>query len=230
MQNSFFPLRVQIRVTRFLFYLIVLLLVGNVSCKKKKCTSTTSACAAFSDNFFDNWFPYTVGQEIIFRSTAGGEKKISIQQRSKSVETKASTFEYECDGPSPLLLTPVPISEECPSASIASTPPTNNAIGFRIAYSPSRELMLHVDTTILIATSLHDTGIVNIRGMGRSSASSSRFHPSYVSNGTSFNKVQVITRDTTFNRTKGVYKLVLAQTIGVIEYEEYPSLIAWRKQ
>jgi membrane-bound inhibitor of C-type lysozyme len=211
-------------------YLLLLLIIGNVSCRKKKCRSTIAACAAFSDSFFDSWFPYTTGQEVIFRSTAGAEKKLTIREQYKSTEVKESTYEYECNS-NTLSISPVSPSEQCPNASIHSSLPTNNTVGFRIAYSSSGgELMLHIDTTILYATSLQDTGIVNIRLMGRSRSNSTKFYPSYVFNGTNYDKVQVITRDTIADRNAGVYKIVLAQGLGVLEYGEYPSHTSWKKQ
>jgi hypothetical protein len=222
-------LRLPYRITKTALYLLLLLLVCNVSCKKtKKCTSTISACAAFSDTFFDMWFPYSLGKEVVFLSSTGSEKKLSIRQQYKSVERSASAYEYDCDIPSPELSL-LPPSGQCPNALIESTPPTDNTVGLRIAYSPSRELMLYVDTTTLYATSLQDTGIVNLEQIGSSRFNSSRFYPSYVSNGTTYNNVQVITRDTAVDHTKGIYKLVLAQKVGILEYEEYPSLL-WRKK
>jgi hypothetical protein len=228
MKKISFLLGVSKRIKKTLFYLLLLLLMTNVSCKKKKCESTIPACAAFSDPFFDTWFPYSLRQEVVFLSAAGREKKLSIELDYKSVERMGSTYEYDCNSYSTATL--APNSQQCPNAMISSTQPTNNTVGFRVAYSPSRELMLYIDTTILYAISLQDTGIVNLQSMGRSRSNSSKFYPSYVANGTSYNKVQVITRDTISDRTSGIYRIVLAQTLGLIEYEEYPSLTLWRKQ
>jgi hypothetical protein len=45
-----------------------------------------------------------------------------------------------------------------------------------------------------------------------------------------YTNVQVITRDTATDHTKNIYKILLAEKIGILAFEEYPSRELWIKQ
>ena len=73
---------------------------------------------------------------------------------------------------------------------------------------------------------------VNEQGLVLSSLGySSNYAGSLILNGTTFNNVQVITRDTTMNHfTEQPYKVYLGKGTGLIAYEIFPSLQLWVKQ
>jgi hypothetical protein len=217
-RTSFLFYRPQISVL-FSIPLLILLQVYCLSCKKKCPTHT---CVAFSDPYFDNWFPYSKGQEILFKNTTGTERKLTIGVVYKS---EASTTTIPC-GPDAPIVEYLP----CPMALIQSSSPTNATIGFNIEYFPSGGLQFILDTSTLYATAIKDTGIVGLRQVSRATFNSSRFYPTYNLNGTTYSNVQVIMRDTATNHTKNIYKIILAERTGVLAYEEYPALDLWVKQ
>jgi hypothetical protein len=106
----------------------------------------------------------------------------------------------------------------------------DSAILFNVSYFPARGLRINLDTTILWAAAVRDTGIVGLQQDDRAKFNNSRFYPTFALNGMTYTNVQVITRDTATDHTKNIYKILLAEKIGILAFEEYPSRELWIKQ
>jgi hypothetical protein len=152
----------------------------------------------------------------------GSERKLTLRSVEKSTE---STTTFPCD-PSGPVVDPV----LCPYVNMSSFFAGNTAIQFNLGYYPNGGLRMMLDTTFLWAKAVKDTGIVELQQDYRAKFNKSQFYPSFALNGTTYANVQVITRDTAIDQTKNIYKILLAEKIGILCFEEYPSRELWVKQ
>lgn len=59
--------------------------------------------------------------------------------------------------------------------------------------------------------------------------SNTQYFDNITLNGTSYSNVQMITRDTITDKGADIYKVFIAKKIGLLAYEEFPSLALWIK-
>lgn len=193
----------------------ILIVFQHTSCFKSGGT-TFYDCPAFADPLYDEWFPYLKGQIIRYKNAAGFENTITIEMMEKT-----PTYKYYDGGGS------------CaPSVSVRTSLPTFSSIPFQIQYGKGtsfNNLYIGLKNIVINAGNIRDTGIV-IQASSINRFNKSQFFPTYTLNGINYSNVQVISRDTISDKATDIYKVFIAKKIGILGYEEYPSLVLFSKQ
>ncbi len=205
--------------------LIVLLPVASLltgcgdtcSCKK-------ISCPAFEDPVFTKWFPYTDGQQVIFRTSSGKKDTITINTASYSESHDAK---QGCTHADP----GCSASADIISAE-AATPAT---IKYRVRYSSltpftssetTKSIRINLYTFDLIASGIDDKGLV----LQPSSIAQTQNVPALTLNGSTFSNLQIVSTDTTGVKQAGPYKVYFSGGAGLIAFETYPGGELWVKQ
>jgi hypothetical protein len=180
----------------------------------------TKICPAFNDRYFDEWFPYKKGQQLVF-SYGSSADTITIADVSKSSEKKVSVG-Y---GSRPCLM----------EVSIRSAEKSNNLnpdFVLQGYIDNEKNYSLHLKSLKLDGFISGDSGLVLPPGRYNPDGNKYLFEHqrNQIFNGMLYRKIEIITIDTGIAKTEGIYKLWIAARYGIIGYEEYPSLKRWAKQ
>jgi hypothetical protein len=174
-------------------------------------------CPAFQDSFYDQWFPYANSQAIRFRTSRGVETTMLIDRVDKTPDYKYYT----------------PGGGSCnPKVTIRSSDVNSSSIHFMLEYSladQANNLNISLKTIVIQGQNIKDTGINQLTG---ASLRFNRFQflSSFIINGKTYPNVQIISRDTVQDKADDIYKLIIAKQVGILAFEEYPSLERWLKQ
>ena len=200
----------------FLFFAGVFTKCNICSCKKV-------ACQAFEDVNFENWFSYQQGQQIIFKYQSSYDT-IDLLPFQKSEGYEASQGCYHPD----------PGCTQTLSIASHQTTVTGRQ-KFLVDYtsvtpfgssSSTKSIKLFLNGFDCPAVDINDNGLVLKPGIY-----SGLFSASVTINGTVYNNIQVVTRDTLAdNSARQPYKIYLSKGIGLIAYEMYPTHQLWVKQ
>ena len=177
-------------------------------------------CPAFSDANFDSWFPYQQGKTIYFRSN---NNDIDSLYNLSVFKTAASTTSGGFGGG----------KCDAPLATIQSVYVDSATLFFTLSYntfggSGSNDILnLNVNQFPIRGINITDSGIVINPTFNPVQSS---FYSSLPIEGNNYNNVQVIQADTAGLAANSVYKIWLAKNIGLLAYQEYPSLTIWLKQ
>jgi len=186
------------------------------------CSCKKVSCPAFDDVNFLNWFSYQQSQ-IIFKYQSAYDT-INLLPFEKSEPYEASQGCYNG-------------SSGCSQRiSIVSLEVTAN---FRQKFSvnyfsttafgsstSAKSISLYLEGFRFTASDINDQGLVLPPGLYNSN-----YSPSLPINGTAFNNVQTITRDTSADiSAQQPYKVYLSKGIGLIAYEMFPGHQLWVKQ
>lgn len=187
------------------------------------CSCKKVSCPAFEDVKFENWFPYQQGQQIIFKYQSAYDT-INLLPFEKSDAYEASQGCYHSD-------------MGCnQNVSIASQELTANfrkklSVNY-ISQTPFGSSVTTKSITLFLkgfncsANDINDQGLIVAPGIYSSS-----YATSLTINGSSFNNVQTITRDTTTDISTPVpFKVYLSKGTGLIAYELFPTHQLWVKQ
>ena len=186
------------------------------------CSCKKVACPAFEDVNYLSWFPYQQGQQIIFKYQSGYDT-ITLSGLNKSEAYEASQGCYNgavgCNQ----------------NFSITSNEVTTNfRLKFSISYNSqtpfgssaaAKSISLFVQGFDCSASDSNDQGLVLQPGLYKSD-----YSPSLSINGSTFNNVQTITRDTTDISPPQPFKVYLSKGAGLIAYEIFPTHQLWVKQ
>ena len=187
------------------------------------CSCKKVPCPAFEDVSFLNWFPYQQGQQIIFKYQLAYDT-INLLPFQKSEAYEASQGCYNGD-------------DGCnQNLSIASHELiANSRRKFSVSYfsqtpfgssTSAKSISLFLQGFNCAASDINDQGLVLPPGLY-----SSNYSSTLLINGTTFNNVQTITRDTTIDiSAPQPFKVYLSKGIGLIAYEMFPTHQLWVKQ
>lgn len=187
------------------------------------CSCKKVPCPAFEDINFQNWFSYQQGQQIIFKHQSAYDT-IHLMTFQKSEAYEASQGCYNGD-------------DGCnQSLSISSNELTTNfRQKFAVDYisltgfgssSSAKSIRFFLNGFNCSASDINEQGLVLQPGQY-----SSTYSPSLTLNGTTYNNVQTITRDTTADiSSQQPYKVYLSKGNGVVAYEIFPTRDQWIKQ
>ena len=208
------------RTTLLVSFLLFTIYLFN-SCSICSCKKVP--CPAFEDVNFLNWFSYQQGQQIIFKYQQAYDT-INLLPFQKSEAYEASQGCYNGD-------------DGCnQNLSIWSQELTvNYRQKFSVNYfsqtqfgssTATKSITLVVRGFNCSASDINDQGLVLPPGLYKSD-----FSPSLPINGTIFNNVQTITRDTTIDIPSPVpFKVYLSKGVGLVAYEMFPTHQLWVKQ
>jgi hypothetical protein len=186
------------------------------------CTCKKVSCPAFDDVNFLNWFSYQQSQVIFKYQSAYDTINLLPFEKSEAYEASQGCYNGS-DGCSQRL-------------SIVSNEVTANfRQEFSVTYfsqtvfgssASTKSITLFLQGFTCSASDINDQGLVLPPGLY-----SSNYSPSLPINGTTFNNVQTITRDTTADISpQQPYKVFLSKGVGLIAYETYPTRALWVKQ
>lgn len=174
-------------------------------------------CPAFQDNFYDQWFPYVPSQAIRFRTASGVENTILIDRVDKTPDYKYYT----------------PGGGNCnPKVTVRSSDLNSTSIPFLLEYSTAAQangLNISIKHTIIYAQNFKDTGINQLTGSNQR-FNRFQFLSSFTINGKTYPNVQIISRDTMVDKASDIFKVIIAKQVGILSFEEYPTLLRWVKQ
>ena len=186
------------------------------------CSCKKVSCPAFDDVNFLNWFSYQQSQ-VIFKYQSVYDT-ISLLPFEKSEAYEASQGCYNgSDGCSQRL------------AILSQEVTADFRQKFRVYYSSqttfgasasTKSIILFLQGFTCSASDINDQGLVLPPGLY-----SSNYSSSLPINGTTFNNVQTITRDTTIDiSAPQPFKVYLSKGIGLVAYEMFPTHQLWVKQ
>ena len=204
---------------RLIAFIAGVILFGYLFNSCNACSCKTILCPAFEDADFQTWFAaYQSNQKSIFKYQSTYDTiTTSVPHKNEAYETKQGCLFGNRGG--------CLLSFSVGSDEIA----TNMRRKLSISYMGgpgSSSISLSVMGFDCSAIDLNDQGLV--LSPGRYTGS---YAASLTLNGTSFNNVQVITRDTTMDQLTGQpYKVYLSKGTGLIAYEIFPSRQLWVKQ
>jgi hypothetical protein len=202
-------------------FLSFILLAGLLACLEGAFSFCSKIhCAGFTDAEFDSWFPYAQGKTVYFKS---GNNDIDSLYNLSVFKTAASTTSGGFGGG----------KCDAPLATIQSVYVDSATLFFMLSYNTfggsgsNNILNLNVNQFLVTGINITDSGIVISPTLNPVQSS---FYSSLTIEGNNYNNVQVIQTDTTGLAANSVYKIWLAKNIGLLAYQEYPSLAIWLKQ
>jgi hypothetical protein len=199
------PLFKQHRARRlFVSIALFILIEGSFSF----CSKTT--CPAFADAAFDSWFPYQVNQALFFTSATTEKDTITISSTYRSPEHKEYGRAINCNAWTSV------------SSFVTATTPR-----FYITYNISPEgnsLSVQLNDFRVSEATLSEEQIT----VTDNSAISSMLSGVVIA-GKTFGSVMQLQRDTTAIKSAGIYKMWFSKGIGLVGYEQYPTLEQWAK-
>lgn len=187
------------------------------------CSCKKISCPAFEDVNFQTWFAaYQSGQQSIFKYQSSYDT-ITLGNPHKSEAYEGNQGCYGGD-------------QGCSKEfSVGSNEVTNFRYKLSITYSSSSflgslESPKNISLWLLgfncAASDVNEQGLVLLPGSYTGS-----YAASLNINGTAYNHVQTITRDTTISLSAPApYKVYLSKGTGVVAYEMFPSHELWIKQ
>jgi hypothetical protein len=199
------------------FILLALLLAclqGSVSfCSKKN-------CAAFSNANFDSWFPYRQGQTVYY-ATINNEvdSLVNITIYKSPASTSSGGFSSRA----------CVVSASVQSQYIDSADPYLHLNYIIDDGSATNTVQLNINQFFVSGTNITDSGITINAAISMYPVQSS-FYNSLTIEGKNYSDVQMILRDTAGLAANSVCKIWIAKNIGLLAYQEYPSLTIWLKQ
>jgi len=187
------------------------------------CSCKKVPCPAFENTDFQNWFPYSSGQQLVFKYQSASDT-IHLSEFEKNDAYEASQGCYHGD---------LGCMQNLNILSHEMTP--NYIRKLHIGYgsqtpfgstATKKSITLFVKGFNCSATDINNQGLVLEPGVY-----SGAYSASLVINGVSYNSVQTIVRDTLRdNFTLQPYKVYLGKGTGLIAYEMFPSHELWIKQ
>ena len=201
------------RIIFSIFELFILLQV--VSCSKSGGTVFYD-CPAFADPVYDQWFPYLQGQIIRFKNAGGLENSITIDRMDKTPDYKYYDGGGSC----------------APKVTVRSSQGNSSSIPFQLEYGKGaiyNSMYIELKTIVVNANGIKDTGLV-ITPSAFNRFNRTEFFSTYTLNGINYTNVQVITRDTFADKAVDIYKIIIAKKMGILAFEEFPSLGLWTKE
>jgi hypothetical protein len=172
------------------------------------CSKTT--CPAFADGAFDSWFPYQENQALLFTSAAEKDT-ITISSTYRSPEHKEYGRAVNCNAWTSVSSF---VTATTPRFYINyNTYPDGNSLSvqlndFRVSDATLSEEQITVTDNSAVGSLL--SGVVIA--------------------GKSFGSVVQLQRDTTIIKSAGIYKMWFSKGMGLVGYEQYPTLEQWAKE
>ena len=197
------------------FFLLACLLV-SLQGFLSYCSKTY--CPAFSDPYFNSWFPYKQGQVIYLYSSNNRHDSIVISSvyRSPASTTSGGCGKVACSAID--VVQSLYIDSASPYLSISYNIPSSSS-GFKL-------VQVDVNQFVFNGTRIADSGIA----VTALSSIQTSFSSILSLGGTNYADVELIQRDTTGLAPNSVVKIWLAKNIGLLAYERYPSGEIWVKQ
>jgi hypothetical protein len=187
------------------------------------CSCKKVSCSAFEDVNFISWFPYQSDQQVIFKYQSAFDT-ITLQGIYKSEAYEARQGCY--NGDDGCHKTVSMDSKEIAASSrrkLSLTYFSQTPFG---SSASTKSISLYLQGFNCTASDINDQGLVLVPGLYNSI-----YSPTLSINGTTFNNVQAITRDTTIDVSAPLpFKVYLSKGIGLIAYEMFPSHQLWVKQ
>jgi len=191
------------------------------SCEVCSCKKVT--CPAFNDPEFTDWFPYTLNQKIIFRNNILRDTiTIAVVDKSASYDANKGCYNGDIG---------CFMDYQSYSGEIQPDYSSKFSVSFR-AQTPFES----ANTAKNIAMKFYNfsfsaSGITNQGLLIDPGIYSSQYYASLDIAGKTYSNVQMIMKDTAGSiKITGPYKIYLEQNLGIIGYEDYPSLATWIKE
>jgi hypothetical protein len=174
-------------------------------------------CPGFHDEELTAWFPYSNNQSLIFQSSSNERDTFTLvnwgttepgKQPSPTCSAQNMFDSYTND------------SDHKVNFSVAlstSSRPYNNEI--------SKSAYISVGTNGIEFNDLKDTGFIRIEI--NYSEATAKHVPSVILGNTTYSNVIAVTKDTTKDKSSGMYKAYYIKNKGLIGWEEYPTLKTW---
>jgi hypothetical protein len=186
------------------------------------CTCKKVSCPAFDDVNFLNWFSYQQSQVIFKYQSAYDTINLLPFEKSEAYEASQGCYNGSSGCSQRLSIVSHEVTVDFRQK-------------FRVYYSSQTPFGASVSTksiTLFLqgftcsASDINDQGLVLPPGLYNSN-----YSPTLPINGTTFNNVQTITRDTTIDiSAQQPFKVYLSKGVGLIAYEMFPSHQLWVKQ
>jgi len=199
-----------------LLFIISFVYLGCTTCSTKKVT-----CPAFDEPAFAKWFPYNDSTRMFYKNLVTADTftyAISMKNISGTYETSiGGNANNTCNA----------------SAYFASSNYSNGSSGaFSITYNINNQqsvksLDLHFNNADWTAGEIFENSFGPSLDYGGGIATIDSAQNMLFDNGITYQRVVIITNDTSFNKTDRAYKLFIAKNIGIIGCEMFPSKQKW---
>jgi len=186
------------------------------------CSCKKVSCPAFDDVNFLNWFSYQQSQVIFKYQSAYDTINLLPFEKSEAYEASQGCYNGS-DGCGQRLSI---VSHEVTAnfrQEFSVTYFSHTAFG---SSASTKSITLFLQGFNCAASDINDQGLVLVPGLYNSNHT-----PTLSLNGTTFNNVQTITRDTTIDISAPLpFKVYLSKGIGLIAYEMFPTHQLWVRQ
>ncbi len=178
-----------------LFFIFLAMLFVGIEGSFTFCSK--SVCPGFTDAYYDQWFPYTTGQQIVFATLSGKADTVKIGSAEKSQPFSS----YNACG-----------------SSYASVRSDSGSTFFYVnAYNNGNtQTTIMLDSFETAGIAISDTGIVT---NAESVSIPPKFLSSVTLNGKTFSDVQLLSKDTIYSSTN-IYKVWMARNKGLVAYQK----------
>ena len=179
-------------------------------------------CPGFQDTLLTAWFPYKDNDQVVFRNNLNEQENFTLKNtQTTDPYQKTSGFNVS----SACSAEKVFESEEKDSFNI---PKFSVQLQVYSNTTLSASASLYIDRTSVYFMDLKDTAFLQVTIMGRATVKENFATLNLINR--SFTNVIAATRDTSIEKSTGIYKIYYAKSKGIIGYSEYPSLKTWVKQ
>ena len=199
-----------------LLFIICIVYLGCTTCSTKKIT-----CPAFDEPAFAKWFPYNDTTRMFYKNLVTSD----TFTYAISMKNISGTYETSVGGNA---------SNTCnASAYFASSNYSNSLSGaFSITYNINNQqsvksLDLHFNNADWTAGEIFENSFNVSLDYGGGIAKIDSAQNMLFDNGITYQRVVILTNDTSFKKTDRAYKLFIAKNIGIIGCEMFPSKQKW---
>ncbi len=205
-------------IAALVFIICLAYLSGCTTCSTKKIS-----CPAFDEPAFAKWFPYNDSSRMLYKNMNTADTfsyAVSMKNISGTYETSIGGMENA--------------NNTCnASAYFASSNYNNSPSGaFSITYNINNQqsiksLNLHFNNADWVAGEVFENSFGVSLDYGGGVAKIDSAQNMLFDNGITYQRVVILTNDTSFNKTDRAYKLFIAKNIGIIGCEMFPSKQKW---
>lgn len=205
-------------IAALLFILCLAYISGCTTCSTKKIT-----CPAFDEPAFGKWLPYNDSSRMVYKNSITADTfsyAVSMKSISGTYETTTGGYSNADPGCNA-------------SAYFASSNYNNSPFGtIGISYNINskqlvKKLEVHFNNADWTAGEIFENSFGVFMDYGGGAAKIDSAQNMLFDNGITYQRVVILTNDTSFNKTDRAYKLFIAKNIGIIGCEMFPSKQKW---
>jgi hypothetical protein len=186
-----------------------------------KCSEKTIDCPAYNSPELDSWFPYGTNTTLVFNNGAGSTDSFNLKSNSTTPYSFSGTS-LSCSAAKNVNSDELTIANKRKlSISLIKNQSPDKPSQRAFVQIKSSEFYFEDVTANTFGSAGYGAGEVPV---------TLQYYASLQLGSRNFTEVNRVTRDTSGNKTAGIYQLYIGKNKGIVAYEEFPSKTLWLLQ